>query len=226
MSSPGEAIRRQMALLQVRQHFPDARYEPQSIPDSPPIFRCTVNGQTVWVPALPNELKPYPTLLDARRAVHLHEAMNLSWPVHPASEYYQAFGRPPARDDPSLPPVDGPPAKALFEAHEVPRIPAQADARARVFLDTGNEQTRLLLQALSEAFGAIAGVEAVQVLWQEPKDREVPVLVVETRGAPPARRGRWLLRTDELLQRGPTQEVAHKAIYLAGELARLYLEGH
>ena len=202
----------QQALMQVRQRWPDARLEANGVPGAPPILVATEDGQPCWIPYLPGPLKSYPVLQEARRAVNV-------WAVG-HSKLPPSFGPQPQERD--LPSPYAAPARILFETHELRRIPVDADARAQAFLESGNEQTRLLRLALSEAFGHLASVERVTIAWVEPAAVDVPCLLVTASTASPQGEHGWHLRTDDLLLRTPTTEVAFKAHEAAAELVRQY----
>ncbi len=221
------------ALTRLRQRFPDAQIEPQSIPDSAPIFRCTIAGETRWIPFLP-DMPVCDSLLAARRKI-------LTYDVQHLPRLQPGFGLLPAEAD--LPSVTAPPARKLFETHEVVRLPVQIEARAKAFLDSGNAQTRLLAQALSEAFGVIAGITSLSIAYEALEDYQTgfqpgQVSTIERKAAPGAKPGlvvtangekrsltqTWRLSLEELLALGPTKEPVVQAQHVAAKLVEWYLE--
>lgn len=215
MLPPEILFRAQQQLLQLRTRYPDARLEPQSIPGSAPIFRCTVGGELRWIPGLPGEPVLCTTLQEARRKVLTYDVQHLP-PLQPG------FGARPQEAD--LPSVYGPPAKALFEVQQLVRIPVDVDAPARAFLDQANQQTRIFDQALSEAFGHLAGVERLTIAYQQRADIDVATLCIQAVATNPTQHHCWHVRTDELTLRNANGEIAFQARYAAAELARLYIE--
>lgn len=215
MFSPHDLAARMEALRQMRLRFPDAQWEPQGVPDSAPIIRCTINQELRWIPMLPGEPKVCASLQEARRLVNTYDLTHLP-------TLQRGFGLHPLEQD--LPARNAAPARALFEAHQVLRIPVEVDERAKDFLDTGNQQTRIFGQALAEAFGQMAGVERITIAWQELATFQVPTLLVTAQAEDPAQSHSWHLRTDELLLILPTKEIAFQARYAAAELVRLYIE--
>jgi len=203
------------ALAAVRSRFPDAQMEPQGIEGSKPIFRCTVEGETRWIPFLEGDIQLCASLQEARRKVLIYDVQHLP-------TLQPGFGGQP--QEAGLPPVTAPPARARFETHEVVRIPVQVDQRAKDFLDRANQQTRLLGQALAEFFGAIAGVERLTIAYVEPAAVDVPCLLIRAHATDPAQHHFWHVRTDELAARNVHGEPLFQARFAATELARLYIE--
>lgn len=213
--SPEQHTLLMQALTGLRQRFPDAQVEPQGIPGSQPIFRCTINGERRWIPFLPGEVVICESLQEARRKVNVYDVQHLQ-------ALQPGFGATPREQD--LPSVYVAPAKALFETHELVRLPVDVDEHARDFLNQANQQTRLFGQALSEAFGTLAGVERLSIEYQERPEFDVPTLFIQALASDPAQQHFWHIRTDDLARRSVNGEAAFQARYAAAELVRLYIE--
>ncbi len=213
--SPEQHVVIMQALTAVRQRFPGAQLEPQSIAGSAPIFRCVVNGETGWIPFLPGDVQLCASLQEARRKVLVYDVQHL-----PALQ--AGLGSSPNEAD--LPPLDAPPACARFEAHQVVRVPVVVEARAQDFLDASNAQARIFPQALAEAFGEVAGIGRVMITYLDARRLEVPHLSVTAEAERAYQSRTWHLRTDEIRLRNVNTTPIFQARHAASELVRLYLE--
>lgn len=230
--TPEQQALAMQALTHLRSRFPDAQIETQGIADSAPIFTCTVEGERRWIPFLP-DMPICESLLAARRRI-------LTYDVRHPGRLQPGFG--PRLRPEDLPSPYGPPARKVFETHELVRLPVAVEARARAMLDHGNRETRLLPQALSEAFGALAGVTRLVLAWETPHDRlkarrgtalaattrpaeeeQAAVLVVDIIAERANRSTRLYLDPADLFAIGPTFEVAVPARQVAARLVEAYL---